>query len=93
MITTEQLAADLGVSARQVQRLRGAGMPCLPVGARSVRYDAAACRQWLSANQEHLSTCLSSATAAAGSRSLSASAVSAYTAACRRAQLRVMPSE
>lgn len=31
LLTTESLAAALGVSARQVQRLRAAGMPCVPV--------------------------------------------------------------
>lgn len=36
LLTTEQLAAHLGVSARQVQRLADAGMPRVPVGARAV---------------------------------------------------------
>jgi hypothetical protein len=92
MLTTEQLAADMGISARQVQRLRGAGMPCIPVGARAVRYDAATCKAWLQANPETITQCLSVATPKAASRSLSASAVSAYTDACRKAVVRVMPS-
>lgn len=90
LLTTESLAAALGVSARQVQRLRAAGMPCVPVGARAVRYDAGACTAWLQANQAAL--CHTTSMPPAATRSVSASAVSAYTAACRRAQLRVTPS-
>lgn len=93
MLTTERLAAELGISARQVQRLRSAGLPHLQVGARAVRYDAAACRAWLADNREHVAACLSTAPPRAATRSLSASVASAYTDACRRAQLRVMPSE
>lgn len=93
MLTTEQLAADLGISARQVQRLRGAGLPCVPVGARSIRYDAATCKAWLQANPQHVTECLSVARPKVASRSLSASAASAFTAAYRRAAVRVMPSE
>ncbi len=37
MLTPAQLAADLGISTRQVQRLVSAGMPVLPVGDRAVR--------------------------------------------------------
>lgn len=37
MLTTEQLAAALSISARQVQRLQRAGLPHLRVGARAVR--------------------------------------------------------
>lgn len=91
MLTPEGLAAHLQISARQVQRLRAAGMPCVPVGARAVRYDAAACTAWLQAHPEAL--CPTDSTPTAATRSLSASAASAYTAACRRAQLRVTPSE
>lgn len=86
-------AVRLSVSVRQLQRLTAAGMPCVPVGARAVRYDAAACLQWLQTNGETITACLSSPRPAAVSRSLSASVVSAYTDACRRAQLRVTPSE
>jgi hypothetical protein len=92
MLTTEQIAAYFGISARQVQRLRGAGLPCLPVGARAVRYDAAACAAWLQAHHSQVTACLSAARPPAASRSLSASAASAYTDAYRRAQLRVTPS-
>lgn len=92
MLSTEQLAAALGISARQVQRLRVAGLPCLPVGARSVRYDLTTCTAWLQANAASLQ-CPSTARPRAATRSLSASVASAYTDACRRAQLRVTPSD
>lgn len=92
MLTTEQLAAALGISARQVQRLRSAGLPCLPVGARAVRYDLPACTAWLQANAATLQ-CPSNDRPRAATRSLSASAASAFTDACRRAQLRVRPSD
>lgn len=54
MLTTEQLAAHFGISARQVQRLAAAGLPSIPVGARGRRYDPDACEQWLQANREVL---------------------------------------
>ena len=91
MLTTEQLAAEFGVSARQVQRLAKQGMPSIPVGARARRYDPTACRSWLQANDEAL-TCRSSEPKPVAGKSLSASVVSAYTDACRRAHLRVTPS-
>lgn len=93
MLTTEELAAALRISGRQVQRLRAAGLPYLSVGARRVRYDLPACQTWLQANVEHVTACLSAAPQRAASRSMPASVVSAFTAACRRAQLRVTPSE
>lgn len=47
MLTPAELAAHLRISERQVQRLAAAGMPRVPVGARTVRYDPAACTAWL----------------------------------------------
>lgn len=88
MLTPAELAAHLRISERQVQRLAAAGMPRIPVGVRGVRYDPAACEAWLQQNIE----CLSSKPKPAATRSLSASAVSAFTEGYRRAQLRVMPS-
>ncbi|MDE2325348.1 MAG: helix-turn-helix domain-containing protein [Betaproteobacteria bacterium] len=90
MLTTEQLAAHLGISARQVQRLAAAGLPSIPVGARARRYDPDACEQWLQANREAL--CPSTPRQPAAGKSLSASAASAFTDACRRVRLRVTPS-
>lgn len=91
MLTTEQLAAEFGVSARQIQRLAKRGMPSIPVGVRSRRYDPTACRSWLQENDEAL-TCRSSEPKPVAGKSLSASVVSAYTDACRRVHLRVTPS-
>lgn len=93
LLRPAELAAHLSISTRQVQRLTASGMPAVPIGPRTVRYDAAACVAWLRANGETISRCLSSQRPAVGGMSLSASAASAYTDACRRAQLRVMPSE
>ena len=91
LLTTEQLAAHLGISARQVQRLAAAGLPSIPVGARGRRYDPDACERWLQANAEALRG-RKPQPQPSNSR-LSASAASAYTDAYRRARLRVMPSE
>lgn len=91
-MTPAQLAAELGISVRQVQRLESAGLPFTPVGVRKKDYDAPACRAWLQANHEAVKQCLSTRRPKAATRSLSASVVSDFTDACRRAQLRVMPS-
>lgn len=93
LLTIAQLAAHLGVSVRHLERCAAAGMPSVPVGARSKRYDSPACLAWLAQHAREHNTCQSSAPQRAGTKSLSASAVNAYTAAYRRAQLRVMPSE
>lgn len=90
MLTPESLASALSISSRQVQRLRSAGMPCIPVGSRAVRYDLQACTHWLQSHPEAL--CPTPSTNAAATKSLSASIVSAYTDACRKVQLRVTPS-
>ncbi len=91
IVTTEQLAAHLGISARQVQRLAAAGLPSIPVGARGRRYDPDACEQWLQANAEALRG--RKQQPRPSSSCLSASAAAAFTEAARRARLRVMPSE
>lgn len=89
MLTAAQLAAELQISERQVQRLSAAGMPCQPVGARGKRYVLDECRNWLRDNY----SCLSNAHQQVAGTSTSASAVKEYTAAYRRAQVRVKPSE
>ena len=91
LLTTEQLAAHLGISARQVQRLAAAGMPSVPVGVRGRRYDPDVCIPWLQANEDALSG--KKRRPQPSSARLSESAASAYTDAYRRARLRVMPSE
>lgn len=88
MLTPAEIAAALRCSTRQIQRLTAAGLPCTPTGARGKTYDLEECKAWLRANP----TCLSPQRQRAATKSLSASAVSDFTAACRRAQLRVMPS-
>lgn len=89
MLTAAQLAAALGVSERQVNRLVNAGLPSTPVGARGRRYDLAECQRWL---RESYQPCPSNAPRPAAGKSVSASAVNAYTDAYRRAHLRVRPS-
>lgn len=87
-LTTEQLAVHLGVSARQIQRLVSFGLPSVLVGARARRYDPEACIAWLQANEGALTRGQIPPVATKST----ATAVSAYTDAYRRARLRVMPS-
>ena len=82
-LTQSGIAAALGISTRQVQRLN---LPHTPVGTRGKRYDLAECKQFLRDNHP----CQSSARLPAG-RLLSASTIADYTDACRRVHLRVMP--
>jgi len=93
MLTAAQLATELAVSVRHVERCAAAGMPSIAVGARAKRYDLAACLAWLAAHRETLSTCQSRKQPQAATKFVSASAVNALTAASRRAHLRVLPSE
>ena len=88
MLTAAQLAAALGISERQVNRLVNAGLPSTPVGARGRRYDLAECQQWLRESYQ----CPSKPTRREAGKSVSASAVNAYTDAYRRAHLRARPS-
>lgn len=93
LLTIAQLAAMLGVSVRHLERCDAAGMPAIPVGVRAKRYDSAACLAWLAAHAGELKQCQSRDHRKKAGTSLSASAADAYTAAYRRAHLRVMPSE
>lgn len=86
-------AVYLGVSVRQLQRLTDAGMPCVPVGARSVRFNAVACLEWLQANHDTLVERLGAPRPVVSSRSNSVSAVAAFTAASHKVRLRVTPSQ
>lgn len=88
MLTAAQLASALGVSERQVHRLSASGLPSTPVGLRGRRYDFDECQRWLRENY----ACQSNERRTAATRSVSASAISAYTAAYRRVQVRVTPS-
>jgi methylphosphotriester-DNA--protein-cysteine methyltransferase len=88
--TRQQLCAALGISESTVRRLEAVGLPFTPVGAKSKRYNLAECKEWLKKNQNRL--CQSPQTPAAKSTSTLWSAASAFTAASRKAHLRVMPS-
>jgi hypothetical protein len=92
LLTLAQLAADLNVSPRHLERCAARGMPSIAVGARAKRYDRAACLEWL-AEHAREESCQSNAPRKAGTKFVSASAVDALTAASRRAHLRVMPSD
>ena len=92
LLTVAELAVYLQVSVRHLERCASLGMPSISVGARSKRYDAHACLNWLATNAE-TALCQSPKPKMAATASLSASAVSDYTAAFRRAHLRVMPSD
>ena len=89
-VSIERLAAELGVSASTIQRLRRLGLPSIPAGPRTRRYDPDACKAWLQSNEELV--CPSSAPRPVAMKSPSASAASAFTDVCRQVQVRVMPS-
>lgn len=88
-LNRQQICAALGVSESTIRRLEHDGMPFTPVGVRSKRYDLAECKKWLKENQ----SCQSGKTIKVGSTSELWSKASAFTASCRKAHLRVMPSE
>jgi phage terminase Nu1 subunit (DNA packaging protein) len=87
LLTPAQLAALMGVSARTVARWDLEGCPCEWAGRRR-RYDLEAVKAW---NRER-AACLFAKTPPAAGTSKPASNVAAYTAACRRVQVRVTPS-
>ena len=88
MLTASELASALRTSERQIQRHTSSGMPFQPIGARGKRYILAECQQWL----KEAFGCRSKDSNQARGTLLSASTASEYTAASRRQQLRVMPS-
>ena len=83
MLKPAELAAALRISVRQVQRLR---LPYTPTGKRGKVYDLDECRRFLRETE-----CLSSEPQRGGTLA-SASTINAYTDACRRVQVRAMPS-
>jgi excisionase family DNA binding protein len=87
-LTPAELAARLRVSVSTVRRMVADGCPFIIVGRRR-RYLHSQVRAWC---QERAHLCLSAPTPPASSMSKSASAVSAFTGACRQVQVRVMPS-
>jgi len=46
-ITRQQLCAELGISESTVRRLEQAGLPFIPIGKRTKRYDLEECKAWL----------------------------------------------
>ena len=86
-IRRQDLCAALGVSESTVRRLEKEGLPFTPVGVRGKRYDLAECKRWLRTHQ-----CQSGQTKTVAATSASWSGASEFTALCRKAQLRVMPS-
>lgn len=87
-ITRQQLCVALQVSESTVRRWEQAGMPYTPIGKRAKRYDLAECKQWLRRQNQ----CPSGSTNTAAGTPPSWSTGTAFTAACRQVQLRVMPS-
>jgi hypothetical protein len=85
-LTRQQLCAQLAISESTVRRLEQVGLPFTPVGIRGKRYDLAEVKTWLRKQKCQLGSKTAAAT------SVSWSGASEFTALCRRAQLRVMPS-
>lgn len=52
LLTVAELAVYLKVSVRHLERCASLGMPSISVGARSKRYDLAACLDWLATHAE-----------------------------------------
>lgn len=86
-ITRQQLCAEFSIIESTVRRLELLGLPFTPIGRRGKRYDLDEVKVWLRENQG-----CPSGKKAAGSTSASWSAAAAFTDACRKVQLRVMPS-
>ena len=86
-ITRQQLCAALAISESTVRRLELDGLPHTPIGRRGKRYNLDEVKTWLRGR-----ACQSGSTSAAGTVSPSWLPAGAFTDACRRVQLRVMPS-
>lgn len=89
-LTRQQLCAELQISESTVRRLELEGFPFTQAGngSRGKRYDLAECKAWLRRRQ-----CQPGSTKQrAGVTSASWSKADEFTALCRKAQLRVMPS-
>lgn len=87
-LTRQQLCAALSISESTVRRHELEGMPYTPVGKKQKRYNLAEVKKWLREKQP----CQSGRTRGAASTSASWSRANAYTEACRKMKLRVMPS-
>lgn len=87
-LTRQQLCAALAISESTVRRLELDGLPFTPIGRRGKRYNLAEVKTWLKTHQ----SCPSGKTLKAGITSDLWSAANEFTASCRKAHLRVMPS-
>ena len=87
-LTRQQLCAALSISESTCYRLEQAGLPCTPIGKRGKRYNLPEIKNWLRENQGCLSTGIKQGARTSPSWSQGA----AFTDACRKAHLRVMPS-
>jgi excisionase family DNA binding protein len=88
MLTPAELAAHLRTSERTVARMIVDGCPSMLVGSRR-RFDLPAVTRWI---QERATPCPPDKTTKAAGTLKPASAEAAFTAACRKVQLRVTPS-
>jgi len=88
ILTLTELAARLRVSERTVYRMIEEGCPSLLVGRRR-RFDWSSVSKWA---QTRSLECPYEKTQKAGGTSKSASIANAFTDACRKVHLRVMPS-
>jgi len=87
-LTRQQLCAALGISESTVRRLELDGLPFTPVGLRAKRYNLAEVKAWLKTHQP----CQPGKINKAVGTSALWSAANEFTASCRKAHLRVMPS-
>jgi hypothetical protein len=87
-LTRAELCVELSISDRQLTRMLQDGMPFVPVGRRGKRFDPTVSKNWL----KEVYSCPFTATPRKVSRSTSAKAGDAFTAACRLVQLRVKPN-
>lgn len=87
-LTRQQLCAALGISESTVRRLEIDGLPFTPVGVRAKRYNLAEVKHWLKTYQP----CQPGKTNKAVGTSALWSVANEFTASCRKAHLRVMPS-
>ena len=86
-LTRQQFCARLGISESTVRRLELMGLPFIPVGKRSKRYNLSEAKAWLRSNQ---GLCQQRQTDV--STSALDSAENAFAEACQKVRLRVEPS-
>lgn len=88
VLTPAELAAHLRVSERTVSRMVAEGCPCMLAGRRP-RFDLSRVTLWM---EEQASKCRSEKTHKAAGMQKHAYSADAFTDACRRVQVRAMPS-